>query len=70
MTVGRRALRLRGGVSTVSWEKLVFGLFVFCANPLSQFVVGARHVLKFLVMPRSLRSYSFLVIWASVIVKC
>lgn len=29
MTVGRRALRLRGGVSTVSWEKLVFGLFVF-----------------------------------------
>lgn len=42
--IGRRASRLRGGVSTVSWEKPLFGLFVFCANPLSQFAVGARHV--------------------------
>lgn len=46
MTVGRRASRLRGGVSTVSWEKPLFGLFVVCANPLSQFAVGAMHVLN------------------------
>lgn len=46
MTVGRRASRLRGGVSTVSWEKPLFGFFVFCANPLSQFVFRAMHVLN------------------------